>query len=67
MLLIIVPAVVVQVVALLFRAQLTRWLREVEVNGAQLLAIIVVVMVVIDAGLLAAAMIRFQRARMYLD
>ena len=65
--LIIVPAVVVQVVPLLFRAQLTRWIREVEVNGAQLLAVIVVVMAVIDAGLFAAAMARFQRARMVLD
>ena len=67
MTLIIVPAVVVQVVPLLFRNQLTRWIREVEVNGAQLLAIIVVVMAVIDAALFAAAMIRFQRSRMYLD
>jgi ABC-2 type transport system permease protein len=65
--LIIVPAVVVQVVPLLFRAQLTRWIKEVEVNGAQLLAIIVVVMAVIDAGLLAAAMTRFQRSRMIMD
>ena len=65
--LIIVPAVVVQVVPLLLRSQLTRWLREVEVNGAQLLVIIVVVMTVIDAGLFAAAMTRFQRSRMYLD
>jgi len=39
----------------------------VEVNGAQLLVIIVVVMTVIDAGLFAAAMTRFQRSRMYLD
>jgi len=35
--LIIVPAVVVQLVPLLFRAQLTRWLKEVEVDGGQLL------------------------------
>ncbi len=67
MVLIFVPAIVAQVVPLLFRVQLTRWIKEVEVNGAQLLAIIVVVLAVIDAGLLAAAMIRFQRARMYLD
>jgi len=67
LLLIFVPAIVVQVVPLLFRTQLTPWIKEVEVNGAQLLAIIVVVMAVIDAGLFAAAMIRFQRARMYLD
>jgi len=65
--LIIVPAVVVQVVPLLFRTQLTRWLKEVEVNGAQLLAVIVIVMAVIDAGLLATAMARFRRARMILD
>jgi ABC-2 type transport system permease protein len=65
--LIIVPAVVVQVVPLLFRSQLTRWLKEVEVNGAQLLVIIVVVMAVIDVGLFAAAMARFQRSRMILD
>jgi ABC-2 type transport system permease protein len=64
--LIIVPAVVVQVVPLLFRAQLTRWIRAVEVNGAQLLAIIVIVMTVIDAGLFVAAVARFQRARLIL-
>jgi len=65
--LIIVPAVVVQVVPLLFRSQLTRWLKEVDVDGGQLLAVIVVVMAVIDVGLFAAAMTRFRRARMYLD
>ena len=67
LLLIFVPAIVVQVVPLLFRTQLTRWIKEVEVNGAQLLAIIVVILAVIDAGLFAAAMARFQRSRMYLD
>jgi fructose-specific phosphotransferase system IIC component len=56
-----------QVVPLLFRAQLTSWLKEVKVNGVQLLAIIVVVMAVIDVGLLLAAMARFQRARLILD
>ena len=61
------PAVVVQVVPLLFRTQLTRWIKEVEVNGAQLLALIVLVMAVIDAGLFAAAMARFQRSRMHMD
>ena len=67
MVLIFVPAIVAQVVPLLFRTQLTRWLKEVEVNGAQLLALIVLVMAVIDAGLFVAAMARFRRARMYLD
>lgn len=65
--LIIVPAVVVQMAPLLFRTQLTRWINEVEINGVQLLAIIVVVMAMIDAGLFAAATARFQRARMALD
>jgi len=65
--LIIVPAVVVQVVPLLLRSQLTRWLKEVKVDGGQLLIIIVLVMAVIDAGLFAAAMTGFQRSRMYLD
>jgi len=65
--LIIVPAMAAQVVPLLFRAQLTSWLKEVKVNGVQLLAIIVVVMAVIDVGLLLAAMARFQRARLILD
>jgi ABC-2 type transport system permease protein len=65
--LIIVPSVVVQMAPLLFRTQLTRWIKEVEVNGAQLLAVIVLIMAVIDAGLFAAAMARFQRSRMYLD
>ena len=65
--LIIVPAVVVQVVPLLLRSQLTRWLKEVKVDGGQLLIIIVLVMAVIDVALFAAAMARFQRSRMYLD
>jgi hypothetical protein len=38
----------------------------VKVNGAQLLAIIVLVMAVMDAGLFAAAMARFKRARLIL-
>ena len=65
--LIIVPAVVVQVVPLLLRSQLTRWLKEVKVDGGQLLIIIVLVMAVIDVALFASAMARFQRSRMYLD
>ena len=67
LLLVFVPAIVVQVVPLLFRDQINHWIKEVKVNGAQLLAVIVVVMAVIDAGLLAAAMTRFRRSRMYLD
>jgi ABC-2 type transport system permease protein len=65
--LILVPAMAAQVGPLLFRAQLTSWLKEVKVNGVQLLAIIVVVMAVIDVGLLLAAMVRFKRARLILD
>ena len=65
--LVTVPAVMVQVVPLLFRTQLTRWLKEVDVDGGQLLIIIVLVMAVIDVALFAAAMARFQRSRMILD
>ena len=61
------PAVMVQVVPLLFPAQLGRWERAVGISGTQLLVIVVLVMAAIDVGLLAAAAARFQRTRMYLD
>jgi len=37
------------------------------VDGLQLLVIVVAVLAVIDLGVFAVAMIRFQRSRMYLD
>ena len=67
LLFIFVPAIVVQMAPLLFRDQINLWIKEVEVNGAQLLAIVVAVWAVIDAGLLVAAIARFQRARLILD
>jgi ABC-2 type transport system permease protein len=65
LLFIFVPAIVVQVVPLLFQDQIGAFIKEV--NGPQLLAIVVVVLAVIDVGLFAAAMARFQRSRLYLD
>ena len=65
--LVMMPAMVVQVGPLLFSTQLTRWEKAVEVNGAQLQVIIVIIMAVIDVVLFAAAMACFQRSRMYLD
>ena len=63
--LVFVPAIVAQVVPLLFRDQIGPFIQKVD--GLQLLVIIVVVLVVIDVSILAVAMVRFQRSRMYLD
>ena len=65
MTLVFVPAIVAQVVPLLFRDQIGPFIKKVD--GLQLLVIIVVVLAVIDIGIFAVAMARFQRSRMYLD
>jgi ABC-2 type transport system permease protein len=62
---IIIPAVLVQVLPLLFREQFLTFMKTVD--GMQLMIIVVVVLVIIDIGVLALAFTRFQRSQMYLD
>lgn len=62
---IIVPAVLVQVLPLLFREQFITFMNKVD--GLQLLVIVIVVLIVIDMGIFTVAFTRFRRSRMYLD
>jgi ABC-2 type transport system permease protein len=59
---ILIPPMLAQIVPLLFRDQMTRFLDVV--NGTQLLVIALVVLVVVDAGVLLAAVARFRRSRL---
>lgn len=59
---ILIPPMLLQVIPLLFRDQMQQFLDTV--NGPQLLAIVVAVLVVLDLLVLLAAMARFQRARL---
>jgi ABC-2 type transport system permease protein len=60
-----IPAVLVQVLPLLFREQFITFMNTVD--GPQLLVIVIVVLIVIDIGIFAMAFTRFRRSRMYLD
>lgn len=60
-----IPAVLVQVLPLLFREQFMTFMNTVD--GPQLLVIVIVVLIVIDIGIFAMAFTRFRRSRMYLD
>ena len=60
-----IPAVLVQVLPLLFREQFMTFMKTVD--GMQLLIIVVVVLVMIDIGVFAVAFTRFRRSQMYLD
>jgi hypothetical protein len=62
---ILMPAILVQLVPLLFRDQMTKFLDSV--NGPQLLLIVLGVLVVLDVAVLLAAVARFQRARLILN
>jgi ABC-2 type transport system permease protein len=62
MAIILVPAILIQVVPLLFRDRISQFIESI--NGPQLLVIVVVVLTVIDVIVLAAAMARFQRSRL---
>jgi ABC-2 type transport system permease protein len=62
---ILIPPMLLQIVPLLFRDQMQRFLDVV--NGPQLLLIVLAVLVVVDAVVLLAAVARFQRARMILS
>jgi ABC-2 type transport system permease protein len=62
---ILMPAILVQLVPLLFRDQMTKLLDSV--NGPQLLLIVLGVLVVLDVAVLLAAVARFQRARLILN
>jgi hypothetical protein len=63
--LVFAPAIVAQVVPLLFRDQIGPLIEKID--GLQLLVIIVVLLAVIDVGVFVLVMVRFQRSRMYLD
>lgn len=60
-----IPAVLVQVLPLLFREQFMTFMNTVD--GPQLLVIVIVVLIVIDIGVFAVAFTRFRRSKMYLD
>jgi ABC-2 type transport system permease protein len=62
---VLVPAVLVQVVPLLFKEQVFALIGGVD--GQQALKISVVILVVIDATLFVLAFTRFRRSKMYLD
>jgi ABC-2 type transport system permease protein len=65
MALILVPAMVLQVVPLLFRDQMGRVIESID--GPQVLAIILAILVVADIAVMLAAVNRFQRSRLSLD
>ncbi len=62
---VVVPAVLVQVVPLLFREQVFALIGGVD--GQQVLVILIVILAIIDVTLFILAFTRFQRAKMYLD
>ena len=62
---ILIPPMLLQIVPLLFRDQMGRFLDTV--NGPQLLVIVLAVLVVLDAIVLLAAMARFRRSRLISD
>jgi len=62
---ILIPPMLLQIVPLLFRDQMRQFLDTV--NGIQLLAIVLIVLVLLDAIVLLAAVARFQRARLILN
>jgi ABC-2 type transport system permease protein len=62
---VVIPAVVVQVVPMIFRSQFLTFMKTVD--GLQLLIIAGVVLVVIDIGVFIVAITSFRRSRMYLD
>jgi ABC-2 type transport system permease protein len=59
---ILIPPMLLQVVPLLFRAEMERFLRVV--NGPQLLLIVLAVLAVLDMAVLLAAVARFRRSRL---
>lgn len=62
MAMILIPAMLFQVVPLLFRDQIGQFIQAV--NGPQLLTIVVAVLAVLDLVVLVAAVARFQRSRL---
>jgi ABC-2 type transport system permease protein len=62
---ILVPAMLVQVVPLLFREQVGALIGDVD--GQQFLVISVVFLAIFDVSLFVLAFVRFQRSKMYLD
>jgi ABC-2 type transport system permease protein len=62
---VLVPAMLVQVVPLLFREQVGALIGVVD--GQQFLVISIVILAVFDISLFVLAFVRFQRSKMYLD
>ena len=62
---ILIPPMLLQLVPLLFKEQMGRFLDTV--NGPQLLVIVLAVLVVLDIAVVLAAMARFQRSRLISD
>ena len=62
---ILIPPMLLQLVPLLFKEQMERFLDTV--NGLQLLGIVLGVLVVLDIAVVLAAMARFQRSRLISD
>ena len=65
MALILIPAMVLQVVPLLFRDQMGRIIEAID--GPQILMMVIAILVVVDIAILLAATARFQRSRLSLD
>jgi ABC-2 type transport system permease protein len=59
---ILIPPMLLQIIPLVFRDQMQRFLDTV--NGPQLLLIVLAVLVVVDIAVLLAAVARFQRSRL---
>jgi len=62
---ILVPAMLVQIVPLLFGEQIGALIGGID--GQQFLVIMVVILAIIDGALFVLAFSRFQRSKMYLD
>jgi len=65
MALILIPAMVLQVVPLLFRDQLGAFIEAID--GPRILMIVIAILVVVDIAIVLATIVRFQRSRLSLD
>ena len=65
MAIVIIPAMVLQVVPLLFRDQMGQFIESID--GPQMLVIVIATLLVVDVALVLATMARFQRSRLSLD
>ncbi len=65
MMIFLVPPMLLQVIPLLFQDQMRQWINRVD--GPQLLAIVVAVLLAVDLIVFVAAMSRFRRSRLILS